>query len=157
MKYLLDTCVISELTKPVPHPPVIKWLHTVPSDAVFLSVITIGELRKGVVKLPESKKKAQLTLWLDTLLEEYNERILALDLTVAETWGNMQGLAEQAGTPMSSLDGLIAATASVHNLIIVTRNEHDFFPSHIPLLNPWTIQEETEPRDTDLENNTEDM
>lgn len=155
MKYLLDTCVISELTRPVPHPPVREWLQTVPSDAVFISVITIGELRKGVMKLPVSKKKVQLTRWLNTLLEDYNERILALDLTVAETWGNMQGLAEQAGTPMSSFDGLIAATASVHNLIVVTRNEQDFLPSHISLLNPWKIQEEIEARDIDLENNME--
>ena len=107
------------------------------------------------MKLPESKKKAQLTLWLNTLLEEYNERILALDLMVAETWGNIQGIAEQAGTPMSSLDGLIAATASVHNLIVVTRNEREFLPSRIPLLNPWKIKEDTEQCGSDLKNDME--
>lgn len=156
MKYLLDTCVISELTQLAPNSLVKAWLQTVPSDAVFLSVITIGEIRKGLVKLPESKKKAQLTLWLNTLVHEYNERILPFDLTVAEKWGIMQGNAAQAGTPMSTLDGFIAATASVHNLIIVTRNERDFLPSRIPLLNPWTIQEEAEPAVTDAANDSGD-
>jgi predicted nucleic acid-binding protein len=81
-------------------------------------------------------------VWFNTLLDDYSERILPLDLPVSETWGVMQGRAEQAGTPMSTLDGLIAATASTHQLFVVTRNEDDFRPSHLPLLNPWKVQEE---------------
>ncbi len=130
MKYLLDTCVISECVKRIPHTIVMEWLDSVPSEALFLSVITIGEIKKGIVKLPESKKKTQLALWFNTLLEDYNERVLPLDLQVSEAWGIMQGQAEKAGTPMSTLDGLIAATASVHHLLLVTRNENDFCPSH---------------------------
>jgi predicted nucleic acid-binding protein len=126
--------------KPAPNPRVTGWLATIPSDALFLSVITIGKIRKGVIKLPNSKKKEQLTLWLNTLLKDYSERILPLDLIVAENWGILQGNAEKAGTPMSSLDGLIAATASTHNLILATRNERDFEPSHVPLINPWDLR-----------------
>ena len=93
MKYLLDTCVISELVKPVPYIKVVDWLNETPSDALFLSVITIGEIRKGLMKLPDSKKKERLTGWLNTLLDEYNERIISIDLMVAENWGFLQGIA----------------------------------------------------------------
>ena len=137
MNYLLDTCVISEFVKPTPHSALLEWLAVIPSDALFLSVITIGEIRKGMSKLAESKKKIQLTLWVNTLIAEYDDRILPIDLAVSERWGILQGQAEKAGTPMPSLDGLIAATASVYNLTIVTRNEQDFLPSHLSLINPW--------------------
>jgi len=137
VKYLIDTCVISELVKPEPNPRVTNWLQGAPSDALFLSVLTIGEVKKGLAKLPDSKKKENLTLWLNALLMEYNERILPIDLTVSENWGIIQGNAEKAGTPMSTIDGLIAATASTHNLILVTRNENDFTPCQISLINPW--------------------
>lgn len=137
MKYLIDTCVISELVKPVPNTRVTNWLQSAPSDALFLSVLTIGEVRKGLVKLPDSKKKEKLSLWLNSLLRDYNERIISIDLTVSENWGIIQGNAEKSGTPMSTIDGLIAATASTHNLTLVTRNESDFTPGQIPLLNPW--------------------
>lgn len=137
MKYLIDTCVISELVKPVPNTRITKWLQSAPSDVLFLSVLTIGEIRKGLVKLPDSKKKEKLSLWLDTLLKDYNQRIIPIDLTVSENWGIIQGNAEKAGTPMSTIDGLIAATASTHNLILVTRNESDFAPGQISLINPW--------------------
>ena len=139
MNYLLDTCVISEFVKPTPHSALLEWLAVIPSDTLFLSVITIGEIRKGVIKLADSKKKIQLTLWVNTLIAEYDDRILPIDLAVSERWGILQGKAEKAGTPMPSLDGLIAATASVYNLTIVTRNEQDFLPSHLSLINPWKL------------------
>jgi predicted nucleic acid-binding protein len=123
--------------KPVPNTRVTNWLQSAPSDALFLSVLTIGEVRKGLVKLPDSKKKEKLTLWLNSLLKDYNERIIPIDLTVSESWGIIQGNAEKAGIPMSTIDGLIAATASTHNLILVTRNESDFTPGQIPIMNPW--------------------
>ena len=137
MNYLLDTCVMSELVKPAPSPSILMWFSTVASPALFLSVMTIGEIRKGITKLPDSKKKDALTLWLNRLIAEYADRILPIDLAVSERWGIMQGEAERAGTPMASLDGLIAATALVYHLTIVTRNERDFLPSRAPLLNPW--------------------
>jgi len=104
---------------------------------LFLSVVTIGEIRKGITKLPDSKKKQELTLWLNTLLEEYKERIIPIDLMVADTWGIIQGNAEKNGKPMATIDGLISATAYTHNLTFITRNEEDFAISKIPIINPW--------------------
>jgi len=137
MNYLLDTCVISELVKPAPNRKVVVWLNELPSEALFLCAITIGEIRKGLTKLPDSGKKERLTLWLNTLLIEYRERIIPIDLTVCENWGVLQGNAEKAGTPMSSIDGLLAATTYTHNLTLATRNENDFTPANIPIINPW--------------------
>jgi len=139
MNYLLDTCVISELVKPAPNRKVIDWLNELPSGVLFLCAITIGEIRKGLTKLPDSGKKERLTLWLNTLLIEYKERILSIDLTVCENWGVLQGNAEKAGTPMSSIDGLLAATTYTHNLTLATRNEGDFTPANIPIINPWKL------------------
>jgi predicted nucleic acid-binding protein len=139
VKYLLDTCVISELVKPTPNRKVVDWINELPSEALFLCVITIGEVRKGLTKLPDSRKKERLTLWLNTLLIEYSERIFFIDLMVCENWGVIQGNAEKAGTPMSTIDSLIAATAYTHNLTIVSRNENDFTLSNIPIINPWKL------------------
>lgn len=137
MNYLLDTCVISELVKPVPDPRVISWMNRVSSDSLYICVITVGELRKGIVKLPESRKKTELIVWLTTLLEDYQDRVYPIDLPVAENWGIILANAEKSGTPMSSLDSLIAAVAYTNNLTLVTRNERDFEPSGIPIANPW--------------------
>jgi len=111
----------------------------VPSETLFLSVITIGEVRKGLTKIPDSKRKQRMTVWLNTLLEDYKERIFPIDLMVAENWGIIQGNAENAGTPMSSIDGLLAATTYTHSLTLATRNENDFISSKIPIINPWRL------------------
>lgn len=139
MKYLLDTCVISEMVKPSPDKKLIRWVENEPSTSLFLSVITIGEIRKGLSKLPASRKKEKLTIWLNTLLEEYSDRILAIDLTVAENWGEMQGRAEKEGVGMPSIDGLIAAITYTNNMTLVTRNETDFISANIPIINPWKL------------------
>ncbi|HKL81848.1 MAG TPA: type II toxin-antitoxin system VapC family toxin [Desulfobacter sp.] len=137
MNYLLDTCVMSELVKATPDENVINWINNTPDERLFLSVITIGEIRKGLTKLPDSKKKYQLTNWLNTLLENYEARIYPVDLAVAESWGTIQGKAENNGTPVASVDSLIAAVAQTHNLIIVTRNEKDFAATNVTIVNPW--------------------
>ena len=137
MNYLLDTCVISELVKAIPNGNVMDWINHTPNERLFLSVITIGEIRKGITKLPNSKKKHRLTNWLNTLLENYEAKIYPVDLAVAESWGNIQGKAENNGTPVTSVDSLIAAVDQTHNLIVVTRNEKDFAATNITILNPW--------------------
>ncbi|OQX01618.1 MAG: VapC toxin family PIN domain ribonuclease [Desulfobacteraceae bacterium IS3] len=139
MRYLLDTCLISELSKSVPNQKVIEWLKKISSDSLFLSVITIGEIRKGLSKLQSSEKKERLTDWLDTLLKLYRKRILSIDLRIAEKWGLLQGNAEKIGKPMSSVDSLLAATAIVNNLTLVTRNESDFEVGEVPIINPWKL------------------
>jgi predicted nucleic acid-binding protein len=137
VNYLLDTCVISELVKKSPDKNVLNWLKSTPSENLYLSVITVGEIRKGLSKLPESGRKDSLTKWLNALIEDYKNRILTIDLTVAENWGNLQGKAEKEGNPMPVIDGLIAAIAYTHNLVLVTRNVSDFEPGGIPVKNPW--------------------
>jgi len=139
LKYLVDTCVISEIVKPCPDKLLIEWLLETPSDRLYLSVLTVGEIRKGVSKLPSSRKKAKLTEWLNTLIEDYKDRILSVDLTVSENWGEMQSSAEKEGLTLATIDGLIASIARTHNLILVTRNENDFQGCDIPLFNPWKI------------------
>ena len=136
MNYLSDTCVISELVKPSPDVNVADWLSSTPSERLYLSVITIGEVRKGLTKLPDSKRKALLTNWLNTLLD-YQNRIYSINLTVAENWGVIQGEAEKKGMPKSAIDSLIAAIAYTYNLVLVTRNVRDFEAGNIPIHNPW--------------------
>ena len=140
MNYLLDTCVISELVKPFPNKNVIEWLNNTPNERLFLSVITIGEIRKGLTKLPNSNRKDSLSNWLNTLREDYQSRIYPISLTIAENWGIIQANAEQNGSPMASIDSLIAAVAYTHNLILVTRNVSDFKASKQPIQNPWIAE-----------------
>lgn len=140
MNYLLDTCVISELVKNSPDKNVLDWLKNTPAERLYLSVITIGEIRKGLLKLPDSKRKDLLTNWLNSLLEDYQNRILTIDLTVAENWGSIQGKAEKEGNSMPSIDSLIAAIAYTYNLVLVTRNVSDFKTCGIPIKNPWKVK-----------------
>ncbi len=135
MNYLLDTCVISELIKPAPNSAVVKWLNETPSEQLFLPTIAVGEIRKGIVKLPDSKRKQRLIQWLNHLINDYQDNIIPIDLAVAETWGRLQGQSELNGRPLATIDGLISATAVANCLTVVTRNEKDFPDATV--LNPW--------------------
>ena len=138
MNYLLDTNVISEFATPAPHPPVIEWLRTHQNDFLFLSVITIGEIQQGIIRLPASKKRTQLATWLnDTLLVEYSDRILPIDTATMLQWGQLTAHLTQQGQKMPVMDALIAATSLQHDLILVTRNVFDFVHTGLKLVNPW--------------------
>lgn len=138
MRYLLDTCVVSELVAREPNQQVIDWIDSVDPEAIYLSVITIGEIRKGIEKLADSKRKSMLQQWLeDELLVRFSGRILPLDSGVMLTWGQMIGRLELSGKKMAAMDSLIAAIVSHRNLILVTRNEGDFQHSGVQIVNPW--------------------
>ena len=138
MKYLLDTCVISELVKAKPSKKVVSWVTKNEEANFYLSSLTFGELYKGISKLPDSKRREKLSLWIEQdLKDRFAGKTLNIDLLVAKTWGEIQGASEAAGAPMPAIDGLIAATALTHDLTVVTRNIADMQQSGASLLNPW--------------------
>jgi hypothetical protein len=136
LSYLLDTNVVSEPARARPSPRVLAWLDSVPGDALFISVLTLGEIRKGVEKLTDAKRREKLRLWLEADLPEwFGQRVLSIDVAVADRWGRM--LAE-IGRPVPSIDSLLAATALHHGLRLVTRNDADFSYPGLEVLNPWS-------------------
>lgn len=138
MNYLLDTLVVSELVRKQPHVAVRTWLAAQAEGTLFLSVLTVGELQKGISKLADSERKTHLALWLaHDLAVRFRERLLPVDGAVALAWGALQGESLQRGIPLPVVDSLLTATAQVHNLIIVTRNVADFQRCGAPVLDPW--------------------
>lgn len=138
--YLLDTNVISELTKVQPEPKVVLWFQATSEELLCLSVLTIGEIRKGINLLPRSNKRILLESWLvNDLVSRFVGRILEVNLDIAERWGLISAQAKIAGTPLAVIDGLMAATALHHNLTLVTRNTKDVQVAGISTLNPWQL------------------
>lgn len=138
MNYLLDTCVISELIKKNPSRNVVQWVAKAKESSLFISVFTLGEIHKGVAKLPESPKKKELHDWVnDELQARFNERILSFDLQTAAIWGEIQAQSELSGKAMPAIDGLIAATGLAYGLVVVTRNTKDMEASGVTMINPW--------------------
>ncbi|WP_416669187.1 type II toxin-antitoxin system VapC family toxin [Egbenema bharatensis] len=138
LRYLLDTCVISEFVKPNPAPKVIDWLNAVDPEQVFLSAVTIGEIQFGISNRPPSNRRTELEIWLnESLFHQFANRILSLDTNVFLTWGQTTAQQRQQGTPMSVMDSLIAAVALHHKMVLVTRNVSDFTHRELSLLNPW--------------------
>ena len=138
MSFLLDTNVVSEWTKPRPNPGVVEWLGQVDEDEVFLSVVTFAELRHGIERLPISTRRRQLDEWLrNELPVRFEARIIGVDGAIADEWGRLVARREGRGRPIQAMDALIAATAQVHGLTLVTRNTADFHPSVKSILNPW--------------------
>ncbi len=138
MTFLLDTNVVSEWVRPQPHPGVITWLAEVDEDAVFLSVVTLAELRRGVDRLPCGRRRERLEVWLrEELPLRFTGRSLGIDDAIADAWGRLVARSEASGRAMSSMDGFIAATAVVHGLTLVTRNAADFRGVLPTIVNPW--------------------
>ena len=139
MSFLLDTSVISELVRPAPDNNVIEWLRGIDEASLHLSVLTIGEIEKGIAKLPASARREKLETWVRRdLADRFRERLLAIDSTVAATWGRLAGEAESRGEPLPVIDGLIAATCLAHDLTVATRNVADFQRCGARCFNPWT-------------------
>jgi predicted nucleic acid-binding protein len=137
MNYLLDTCVLSEITKSAPDANVIQWLKVRRPQELCISAMTWGELQRGVAKLQKSKRKSALTLWLERLEAGFEDRILAFDRKSSEVWAQMTAQAEAQGKSMTAFDSIIAATARAFECKLVTRNVRDFKQAGIDLLNPW--------------------
>jgi predicted nucleic acid-binding protein len=137
--FLLDTNVISELLKPKLEPKVATWIDATDEELLFLSVLTLAEIRKGVVLLPRSARRTSLEAWLSKDLPlRFSGRILDIDQEVAHRWGQISGLASAKGVNVPVIDGLLSATAIQHNLILVTRNTRDVAATGVTLFNPWT-------------------
>lgn len=139
MNFLLDTNVLSEPMKERPNSRVLEWLAQVNEDQVFMSVVTITELRYGVERLATGKRRERLDAWLrKELISRFEGRILPVDLRIAETCGGLIARSESMGRPIEARDTFIAATAEVHGLTLVTRNTSDFEPILKATVNPWT-------------------
>src|SRR5690349_8689782 len=138
--YLLDTNCVSELVRIKPEPRVVAWMQAAEETLLYLSVLTLGEIRKGLAGLPQGKRRTQLETWLELELQaRFSGRILPIDATIADRWGVLAADARRQGKGLSAIDGLLAATALHHNLTIVSRNVSNFASTQLPVLNPWRV------------------
>jgi toxin FitB len=138
VNFLLDTNVVSEWTKPQPNAGVTEWLEEVEEENVYLSVVTFAELRHGIERLDPGSRRKRLDTWLRSELpQRFEGRIAPVDGAVADEWGRLVARCEARGKPIPAMDALIAATAQVHDLTLVTRNVSDFKFALKSLLNPW--------------------
>ncbi len=136
--FLLDTNVISELIKPRPEPSVTTWIETVDETLLHLSVLTLGEIRRGVASLPQARRRARLEAWLETDLRfRFHGRILSVDDKVADRWGLLTAQALKRGIVLPVIDALLAATALQHNLTFVTRDSGNVAAAGVAVFNPW--------------------
>lgn len=137
MKLLLDTCVLSEIRRTDGSPAVKGFVEAMPADALFLSIITLGEITKGIALLPDGQKRYELSAWRIGLCRQFADRILPLDQESAEVWGQLSAAGQLTGRMIPVADGLIAATAIRHGLQVVTRNTPHFEAAGALVVNPW--------------------
>jgi hypothetical protein len=139
--FLLDTNVVWELVKPIQDSVVIRWLGEQDERSLFLSVLTIGEIRKGIMRLPDGLHKSALENWLTSHLRlRFQGRILEVSEEIADRWGRLQAKGRELGRPLPVIDSLLMATALQHELVLVTRNTKDVSFLQIPCINPWETQ-----------------
>lgn len=138
MRILLDTNVLSEVTKPRPDEGVLKWLHGLDEDRTFISIVSIAEVRRGVALMNSGRKRDALDEWLThDLPQRFESRIIPVEAPVALAWGDLMALAKRSGRGLASMDGPIAATAVAHQLTLATRNTKDFEGFGIDIMDPW--------------------
>ena len=137
MNFLLDTCTISEPKQQTPNQKVLEWIDAQDESKLFLSVLTIGEIRKGITRLESGRKKAELENWLEQLRIRFSRRILPMSEKTFLVWGKMYGEYERKGIVRPAFDSLLEATALEHEMIFVTRNVKNFQDSQVTILNPW--------------------
>lgn len=138
MRLLLDTNVLSEVTKPRPDEGVLKWLHGLDEDRTFISIVSIAEIRRGVALMDAGRKRDALDEWLThDLPQRFETRVIPVEAPVALAWGDLMALAKRSGRGLASMDGLIAATAVAHQLTLATRNTKDFAGFGIEIIDPW--------------------
>ena len=136
--FLLDTNCVSELVRPKPNTRVMEWMEAVDEALIYLSVLTLGEIRKGVAGLAQGKRRAHLEAWLEVDLQaRFSGRIVPIDSAIADRWGVLASEAKRRGRPLSVIDGLLAATALHLNLTVVSRDVNDFKAAQVQALNPW--------------------
>lgn len=139
MRFLLDTNVLSEAVRPEPDPGVVTWLEAQSTLDLSISVLTLGEIRKGILLLADGGKRDRLHQWLRAeLTRQFTDRVLPVDEAVALAWGRLDAEGRDAGRRLPVIDGLLLATAQVHDLTLVTRNERDCSDRGVAVLNPWT-------------------
>lgn len=137
MSFLLDTCVVSESTKLIPSGNVLRWLEGQNEQELFISVITLAELWKGIAVLGKSKRRQKLEEFFGETVNIFTGRIIPVEQQVAVAWGNILNEMEKNGRPIPIIDGFLVATAIAHELTFVTRNISDFVRTGIPIVNPW--------------------
>lgn len=137
MRVLLDTCVLSELNQPGAHPGVRRAVNGLDPGDVFVSVLTVGAIEKGIGRMPEGRRRSELRRWLQAIERDYAAHLLPVDLEVSRIWGEITAVAQRDGRVEPATDGLIAATARRHGLHVMTRNTADFEPTGVLVMNPW--------------------
>lgn len=136
--FLLDTNCISELVRPQPEPRVLEWMKSADESLLHLSVLTLGEIRRGVAGMLQSKRRTRLETWLEIdLRARFDGRIVPIDAAIADRWGLIVAEARRKGKAVPVIEGLLAATALHHNLTIVSRNTLDFATTQVQIVNPW--------------------
>ncbi|MCJ7520535.1 MAG: type II toxin-antitoxin system VapC family toxin [Anaerolineaceae bacterium] len=138
MNYLLDTCLLSEFTRKAPEPNVVRWMDSVEEEQLYLSVISIGEIQQVIDRLPSSRRKNDLSIWLNNgLINRFGSRTISLDISTMLLWGSLTAKMESSGKPLPVVDALLVASALQYNLVIATRNVADFLPCGVRVINPW--------------------
>jgi len=137
VKYLLDTCFLSELVKPTPEQAVLSWMGERTETDLFVSAMTIAEIGRGIERLAASRRQTELSVWLQQLIAGFENRVLAFTVETASVWAHVCANMEVKGKPMAAFDSIIAATALENSLALVTRNVRDFAPAPVVLINPW--------------------